>query len=203
MAAKRSDVCPLFKQNLEDDSTSTVSGAKTVSGVQTFTAANTHAAAETHAGDESHTGKESFVEIQEGAAAGGDGYKRFKIAMASGGALANGDCVIFDATLSTSSSYRVLASSTVEGDTRIVGVTTDTIASAAFGEIQIYGHHAAVKIDGTTTSVAIGDAIAGGAVAKKAAKLEVVTAGVRALGICMATVATGSDETFAVFIDPR
>jgi len=209
----RVTACPLYKLGLDDDGTADVTGARTVSGIQTFTGANTHAGiethagAETHAGDESHTGKETFVEYSQGAAAGGDGYKEFKTAMASGGALANGDLVMFDPTLSTATSYRVLASSTTAQDARIIGVATETIASAAFGEIQIYGHHTAVKVDGTTTSVAIGDQIAGGIVAKKASKLEYAnrsaTLGGISLGTCMATVASGSDTTFACFIDPR
>jgi len=209
----RTTACPLYALGLDDDGTSNVTGARTISAVQTNTAANTHAAAETHAGnethsgDESHTGKESFVEYQQGASAGGDGYKEFKTAMASGGALASGDLVMFDPTLSTATSYRVLASSTTAQDARIIGVATETIASASFGEIQIYGHNTTVKVDGTTTSVAIGDQIAGGIVAKKASKLEYAnrsaTLGGISLGTCMATVASGSDETFACFIDPR
>jgi len=213
MTATRSTACPLFKQNLEDDSSATSSGVtaftgnNTHTGDETHTGAETHAGVETHAGAETHAGKETFVQYSQGVAAGGDGYKEFKTAMASGGALANGDLVMFDPTLSTATSYRVLASSTTAQDARIIGVATETIASAAFGEIQIYGHHTAVKVDGTTTSVAIGDQIAGGIVAKKASKLEYAnrsaTLGGISLGTCMATVACGSDTTFACFIDPR
>ena len=128
-------------------------------------------------------------------------------AMAGGGALAAGDLVIHDASLTTAAITAVKASSTTAKDGTIVGVCTETIASGSYGTIQVYGYNATVKIDGTTTAVAIGDQVAGGVVAKKAAKFEAVTVlpanGGARLGICEETVATGSDTTFAVFIDPR
>jgi len=131
----------------------------------------------------------------------------FRTVQATGGALAAGDVVIFEATLSSATNFAVKASSTTEQDPTTIGVCTETIASAAYGEVQIYGYNATVKVDGTTTSVAIEDVIASGLIAKKAAKQEYEnrdsSLGGMALGYCMATVASGSDTTFACFIDPR
>lgn len=129
------------------------------------------------------------------------------LAKMTGGAAADGDLVIRDADNTTATQESVKASSTTAQDTTIVGVAKETIASGSVGKIHVYGYKAVVKIDGTTTSVAIGDTIAGGIVAKKASKLEYAnisaTLGGARLGICLATVATGSDETFAAIIDPR
>ena len=132
---------------------------------------------------------------------------RFVHARAGSGGVAAGDVVTFDATLSTASIFQVLNTSTTAEDQSVVGVATEAIASSAYGTIQIYGHNTTVKVDGTTTSVAIGDNICQSVTAAKAQKFEAITVspanGGARLGICMATVASGSDTTFACFIDPR
>jgi len=131
----------------------------------------------------------------------------FVNARAGSGGLAAGDVVTFNSTLSTASIYQVLNTSTTAEDQSVVGVCTETIASGSYGKIQTFGHNTTVKIDGTTTSVAIGDNICQSVTAAKAQKFEAITVspanGGARLGICMATVASGSDTTFACFIDPR
>ena len=135
-----------------------------------------------------------------------DDGTEYILALTNLGALANGDCVILDAANTTATQQAVKASTTTSGES-VVGVATETIASGSVGKIQTYGYHSAVKIDGTTTSVAIGDNLQSGVIAKKVDKFEAVTVdpsnGGGLMGVCLETVAQGSDETFAVFIDTR
>lgn len=201
MPAKSTTSCPIFKQGLEDNSAQTVSGVKANTAAHTHTGAETHTGVETHTGAETHTGNESFTQVQNGATAGGDNFTRYRVAMASGAALANGDVVVFDSALSTPTSIRVKGSTTAD-DQAIFGVAAATIASAAYGLIQVYGLHTGVKIDGTTTAVVIGNQIAVGTITKKANVFKNSASGGR-LGISLSTVTTGSDSTYTVFIDPR
>jgi len=121
-------------------------------------------------------------------------------------ALAAGDWVLLDAANTSATVDAVKVSTTTAGE-MAVGVAIETIASGAYGTIQVYGHNTTVKVDGTTTSVAVGDNLQTGVIANKAAKFEAVTVkpsnGGGPVGVCLATVASGSDTTFAVFIDPR
>jgi len=131
---------------------------------------------------------------------------RYILALTNLSALANGDCVILDAANTTATQQAVKVSTTTAGE-MVVGVATETITSGSVGKVQVYGYHSAVKVDGTTTSVAIGDNLQTGVIANKVAKFEAVTVkpsnGGGPMGTCLATVASGSDTTFAVFIDPR
>ena len=123
-------------------------------------------------------------------------------AKATGSALANGDVVILDATNTTNALWAVKRTTTAD-DTTVVGVCLETVTSGSFGKIQVYGTHSAVKIDGTTTSVAIEDRIAAGTVTAKANLMKATTVVGGMLGTSLATVTTGSDSTYLVFIDPR
>ena len=60
MAATRSTACPLFKQNLTDDSSATYSGVTAFTGANTHTGPETHSGVETHSGAETHSGDEVF-----------------------------------------------------------------------------------------------------------------------------------------------
>ena len=121
--------------------------------------------------------------------------KKYKILTASGGAFVNGDVVI----ISEGDTYGYTFESTTTADkVTVAGVVADTIASAAYGRVQIAGVHSAVKLNGGTTDVAYGDRISTGLVAKYGAKVTTVTPGC-VLGVALEA-ATGLTSTGAVLI---
>lgn len=125
-----------------------------------------------------------------------------KWCLANAGALANGDVVIYDNAFTTNARVAVKTSTTAD-DFLVAGVATDTVASGAYGWVQVAGVRTGVKIDGTTTAIVIGDRLATGTVAGKANKMKTTTVVGGCLGISLSTVTTGSDSTYTVLIDPR
>lgn len=83
----------------------------------------------------------------------------------SGGALANGDVVIWDATADDGITVTTTATA---GSNAVAGVIVDSIADGEYGRMQIYGYHSAVKVDGGTTDVAADTLIGTGGTAKYA-----------------------------------
>jgi hypothetical protein len=102
----------------------------------------------------------------------------------SSGALANGDVVIWDATDDDGISVDTIA--TAES-TLIAGVICESIAVGAYGRMQVYGYHSAVKIDGGTTDVAANAVIGSGNVANYAYTATAVGA---VLGVALEAVAS-------------
>ena len=104
----------------------------------------------------------------------------------SAGSLANGDVVIWDATDDDGVSVDTIA--TAESPL-VAGVICEDIAVGAYGKMQIYGYHAAVKIDGGTTDVAAKAVLGTGGTAKYA-YTNTAVGGV--LGVALAAVSTAT-----------
>jgi len=126
----------------------------------------------------------------------------FLRARAFGSVLANGDVVIY-ATADTSTSRFSVTRTTSADNFLVAGVAAEAITSGSYGMIQIAGVHSAVKIDGTTTAVTIGDRLATGTVTAKANLMKTTTVVGGCLGVSLAIVTGGSDSTYSVLIDPR
>lgn len=110
----------------------------------------------------------------------------------SGGALANGDVVIWDATADDGITVGTTASA---GSKYVAGVIVDTIADGEYGRMQVYGYHSAVKVDGGTTDVSEADLLGTGGTAKYAYTTSTLGT---VLGVALAAVATAT--TGKVFI---
>lgn len=104
----------------------------------------------------------------------------------SSAALANGDVVIWDATDDDGVTVDTIA--TAESPL-VAGVICEDIAVGAYGKMQVYGYHSAVKIDGGTTDVAANAVIGTGGTAKYA-YTNTSVGGV--LGVALAAVSTAT-----------
>lgn len=109
-----------------------------------------------------------------------------RVKNSSAGSLANGDVVIWDATDDDGVGVDTIA--TAES-TLVAGVICEDIAVGAYGKMQVYGYHSAVKIDGGTTDVAANAVIGSGGTAKYAYTATAIGA---QLGVSLAAVATAT-----------
>src|SRR5690606_21639561 len=119
---------------------------------------------------------------------GGKVYRQVK----AGPALEDGDVVVHD--LTADDGYTVTTTTTANV-LHGAGVITETIDSGNYGRMLVHGIHEAVKLDGSGTNIAAGDAIGTIATAKKGGKTTTANA---AIGIALDAVTT--DTTGQVFV---
>lgn len=110
----------------------------------------------------------------------------------SSGTLVNGDIVIWDATDDDGIS---VDTATAVNNVLVAGVMCETVAAGAYGKMQVFGLHTAVKLDGGTTDIADSAVIGTGAVAGYG---EAATAVGAVVGVALQAVTTKT--TGKVFI---
>ena len=84
----------------------------------------------------------------------------------SGGALANGDAVVYDTTTAASAYYQVTTTTTADKNCA-AGIGIGAISSDYYGWIQVHGYHDAAKIKGDTDATTAGAFIGTSTTAKK------------------------------------
>lgn len=113
----------------------------------------------------------------------------------SGGALADGDVVVFKNVAGANE----VTTTTTANDDKVYGVATAAISNNARGWIQTRGQKAVVKVDGSGTNVAIGDYLTTHTTAGKAVK---ATTGQTAFAIALAAASTDT-TILCQLIEPR
>lgn len=107
----------------------------------------------------------------------------------TGGALANGDVVVYEYT--TYQDGATVTTSTTADDVMVAGVAAEAIPDGNCGWVQVFGTHPAVKIKGDTDATTAGAGVGQSGTAKKAG-------GGSGLGVALESIA--ADSTGKVFI---